>query len=124
MPHSDLENFGFELVADDLKRLRRHQSLREDLEKVFKIINGAWVEHGICMDETRKIYQGDGLICYKHRVPITGSQLGPANGARLIYAIVEKKKFVPLLTFIAAEESKFPLRICKAIIKKRINLLP
>ena len=122
MVNQSLCNFGYSLIKEDLKRLKKYTSLIDDLEKSFLIVNKPWVEYHAIIDENRKIYQdGDNIICYKRRVPITSYGLSPSSGMRLIYSIVKGAHFVPLLLFVASEEPKYPLRICKAIIKDRVG---
>ena len=124
MTNQSLCSFGYSLIEEDLKRLKKYTSLVDDLEKLFLIINKPWTEYHTIIDENRKIYQdGNSIVCYKRRGPITSHGLSPSNGIRLIYAIVKGAHFVPLLLFVASEEPKYPLRTCKAIIKDRVKNL-
>lgn len=124
MANQPLRNFGHLLIEEDLKRLKKYTGLVNDLEKLFLVVNGPWVEYHAIIDENRKIYQdGNSIVCYKRRGPVTSHGLSPSSGIRLIYAIVKEAYFVPLLLFAASEESKYPLSICKAIIKDRVKNL-
>ena len=124
MANAPLYNFGYSLIEEDLKRIRKYSGLVDDLNKLFLIVNKPWTEYGAIIDENRKIYQdGNKIICYKRRGPITSCGLTPSGGIRLIYALVNKTHFVPLLLFVASEEPKYPLRICKVIIKNRVKAL-
>jgi len=120
MSNTSLVNFGYAIIETDLKRLKNYKSLKEDLDKIFSIVNKPWMEFGKIIDEQRMIYQETDIICYKRRGPVSSHGLSPASGIRLIYAIVKKSTFIPLLLFLASEEAKYPLRICKDIVKKRI----
>jgi hypothetical protein len=83
MANPELINFGYAIVQEDFKRLKRIDSLEEDIDTAFKITNEAWMEHGVCIDENRHIYSDGEIRCYKKRIPITSTSTSPAHGLRL-----------------------------------------
>lgn len=121
MANPRLINFGYAVIQEDLKRLKKIESLTKDLDTAFNITNEAWIEHGVCIDANRHIYSDGEIHCYKKRIPITSTNTSPAHGLRLIYALVKKIHFVPLLLFSAKEEGFYTLKTNKNIIKNRIK---
>ena len=120
---SPLIHHGNGFIQDDLRRLRKYVSLLQDLNDVFTIVNNAWVREGALIDKPRLIYQEGEIICLKRRGRVSCFDLTPSEGIRVIYAVIEKKTFVPLLVFSAKEEPKYPLQVCKRVIKERIKNL-
>lgn len=124
MQNVPLKNFGYIVIQQDLKRLKKYTSLEEDLDKFFKRVNKPWIENGAIIDSTRLIYAEDDISFYKGRCPVLSHNLSPSEGVRVIYTIIKRQVFVPFLLFSAKEETNYPLRICKAIIKERLRDYP
>ena len=101
---------GSIFIKNDLKRLKKWKSLKDDVYNCYKIIAG-----GLCEQNWPPPYNfGGGLItetseflCFKERQAITNPFLSPSEGARIIYGLTKKSKvFLPLIVFGACEEKE------------------
>jgi len=102
-----------DFVEEDFKRLRRWKSLRSDILGQYEIICGLLKEVGsyppsneFCGGLITFIKHSKGSFhCFKDRVPILDPEMTPAEGARVVFAIIpELAMFVPLLVYGAFEE--------------------
>lgn len=119
------QKLGNDIIQEDLKRLKSYRSLEQDIDIIFQEVNNAWIRYGMLRDEKDLIYKSseEKLLFFKRRSPISSHNLSKKSGARLIYCIIKKEKYLPFLLFAAKEEPKYPLAECKRIIKKRIGFL-
>jgi len=109
-------NYGPEdFIEEDLKRLKAWGSLRSDIHNQYQITCGLLVTtnqfpppSNFCggLITYKKHVKGE-FYFFKERVAITNPFMTPAEGARLIFAIVPQlNRFIPILVYAASEEAR------------------
>ncbi len=101
------------LIENDLKRLKKLVSLKEDIKNTCNIIIGKTTDNIIlnsCPPKTifgdlitKKTLEDKDFHFYKKRVPITNPKTSPSEGCRLIYGICVYK-LIPFFVYKAPEE--------------------
>lgn len=127
MSNEILDYSGTDFIKCDLKRLKRWNTLDQDIYNHYKIIIGKLTDALLSSvfssplgDFITEKKLGEKTIqFYKIRVAISSPKTPPSAGARLICGVIrESKKFVPILVYGAFEEGsyykinnkKFPLK--------------
>jgi len=117
----ELIDKGFGLIEDDLKRLRKYKSLKEDLGKYFKIHDDQWKQGGQVSGTKAS---GKNYIIGKKRIGIKNPRLGAAKGGRLWFYINTKTgEYHRLLLYIAQEEKHYLKATCFKIVGQKIKHL-
>lgn len=132
---------GHEFSKNDHKRLKKIQSIKEDVEAHFKVVRGRAFEILRIDDYSGSLGAflckhdiGDGcmLYFYKDRWKITNPpSKGTKDGYRIIFALFQNNNdvfvYLPMLVYIANEEKSFikeggkRIKLTKQGIKDIIN---
>jgi hypothetical protein len=127
MPNEILDYTGTAFIKCDLKRLKKWNTLEQDIHNHYKIIIGKLTDALLSSvfssplgDFITEKKLGEATVnFYKIRVAISSPKTPPSAGARLIHGVIkESKRFIPILVYGAFEEGsyykinskKFPLK--------------
>lgn len=107
---------GTDFIKCDLKRLKKWDTLEQDIYNHYKIIIGKMTDALLSSVFssplgdliTEKKFGETTTQFYKIRVAISSPKTPPSAGARLIYGLIRgSKKFVPILVYGAFEEGSY-----------------
>ena len=118
MNEDEIENLGYSLIQEDIKRMGNKTSREEDIEKAFLKFRGIVVECGKTSHDF--ITQMGDYYLYKmrHKIP---EHRDKRSGYRLYYATnKEYKYFLPVFVYIRNEN--FPKREALKIIRERLDI--
>lgn len=117
----DLQDFGFLLIKDDIKRLKGIRSLENDLNAFFIKHKNTIKDFGklSCEITQTPLY----IIC-KERIPFTNPKTEPSKGGRLWFAIMKNNsKYIRCLLYMAKEESSYSKSYCFKEVYGRLKAL-
>jgi hypothetical protein len=117
----ELTDKGFGLIAGDIKRLKKFNSLTSDLENYFKIHNDSWKMYG---NVSGVIASGKNYCIVKERVAIKSPKMCPSEGCRLWVVInTTTGDYYRCLLYSAKEEETYKKSICFNIVNEQIRSL-
>jgi hypothetical protein len=124
----EIRDYGNDLIAQDIKKLKKYKSLKKDLE-VYKEyhINQILEENNLsCKKYSGKTTRGDVFWVGKQRIKITNPKTTESNGCRLWFMILFLPKetlYLRMLLYEVKDEKNYPKSICLKTIEERLRLL-
>lgn len=120
-----IENYGNDLINQDIKRLKKYKSLEKDLEVYFNYHSNLIEEQKnlSCIVDSGKTLQGDTYWICKDRIKITNPKTANSDGCRLWFMVLFKLNvtiYIRILVYQAREKNKYPTTICRKIANERL----
>lgn len=116
----EINDFGNGLIDKDLKRLKKHISLEEDLQNYYTAHVNRLRSFGAlsCQIAATKDY----IVC-KERVAVSSSGLSPSKGCRLWFVITKTGYYIRCLLYLASEEKHYKKSICFKTVRERLETI-
>ena len=119
MPNVTVTNkVGNELIASDLKRLKKINSLEKDLDTYFIAHQNTLSQFGHLSCEIAPCK--DYIIC-KDRIATANPFRPPSKGGRLWFVITKSGYYIRCLLYLADEEDTYKKSVCFKLVTERLN---
>lgn len=117
----ELIDKGYDLVKQDLKRLKRLRSIESDLKNYFKVHNDLWSKFN---NVSGTIASGKNYIVIKERIATKDPKMTPSEGCRLWVVInTTTGDYYRCLLYSAKEEETYKKSVCFNIVNDKIKTL-